>query len=213
MDISEIPNEELIKMVVAGEADDRVWLQLQKNFRPMMCKIGFKYLAKLPLYDEDDIIQEGMIVMWKLTTKKDLIFDSRFNNLFYTAFDFKCKKIYRDYVLRNLIVTNEWKDSEYDGYHVVSYGVADYAVEYRRKKSIYNKKRREQQNAANPNYVKKEPKPKMTEEEKRQKRREYYLKNKEHFRELKKKWYQEHREYAIMYSKCYKMGVRLRDNK
>ncbi len=213
MDLSGLTNEELIQLVVTGKADDRVWLQLQNNYRPMMCKIGYKYLAKLPLYDEDDIIQEGMIVMWKLTNKKNLYFDSRFSNLFYTAFDCKCKNLYRDYVLRNLIVTNEWKDSEHDGYHVVSYGVADYAVEYRKKKSIYNKQRAEKLKAERGESIKKEIKPKMTEEEKRQKQREYYNKNKERFREAKRKWYLKHREYAIMYSKYYRMGGRLRDDK
>ena len=42
-----------------------------------------------------------------------------------------------------------------------------------------------------------------------QRSREYYLKNRDKCREAKRRWYAEHREYALQYQRAYDQGVRI----
>ena len=86
----------------------------------------------------------------------------------------------------------------------------EYAIQYR-------EKHREQCRKYNEKHHLKQPTPKetpkLTEEERKERNRirsrEYYLANREKYKSAKKKWYQEHREYALQYQKAYDNGYRI----
>lgn len=65
-----ISNEELVRQIYEQENAEKAFQQLIVNLRPMMIKIGRIHLSKIPIYDLDDYIQEGSIVLWKLLESK-----------------------------------------------------------------------------------------------------------------------------------------------
>ena len=52
-------NEELVALIYADKDVDQAFMQLVKNLRPIMIKIGRKHLSKLYIYETDDYIQLG----------------------------------------------------------------------------------------------------------------------------------------------------------
>lgn len=204
-----INNEELVRQIYAQEQAEKAFRQLISNLRPMMIKIGKEHLSKIPIYDLDDYVQEGSIVLWQLVESKKFNWESNFSTFFYTAFDRKCINLYRNYVLKNMIVLSEAEDFYCYGYHATTLVEDEYARKYREKhreecRRWYEKHRK------NPDAV---PRPKLTEEERkeraREKSRKYYETHKEQCREAKRRWYQENREYALKYQRAYDQGVRI----
>lgn len=203
-------NEELLEMYSSGENADNALQQLIKNLTPMMLSIGRKHLAKVPFYDSDDYIQEGCITLWNIIKKDVYNKNCKLSSLFYTAFDRRCTNLFRDYVLKNLIKIHETDDVYYYGYEICTLVEDEYAIQYR-------EKHREQCRKYNEKHHLKQPTPKetpkLTEEERKERNRirsrEYYLANREKYKAAKKKWYQEHREYALQYQKAYDNGYRI----
>ena len=146
-----------------------------------------------------------------LTVDNDRTYDEKHkvSNLFYTAFDRKCTNLYRDYVLKNMVQLSETEDYYGYGYHIGTFIEDEYARQYREKQRERNKKwyERTHPSSSKPQL------PKLSEEERRernrQRSRDYYLKNKDKCREAKRRWYAEHREYALLYQKAYDQGVRI----
>lgn len=209
VDMKNKTNEELVALIHANENVEIAFMQLVKNLRSAMIKIGRKHLSKLYIYETDDYIQEGSLVLWTLLKKR--VYDGRakFFSLFFTAFTYKCTNLYRDYVLKNLIPLSEVEDFYCYGYSVSKMTVDQYAENYRieqhvRNKTLYEKKKKSSQNTYS-NTLRLEEK----RERSRQRSREYYQKNKEKCRAAKHKWYMEHREYALHYQKAYEHGVRI----
>lgn len=201
-------NEELVGMIYVDKDVDLAFMQLIKNLRPAMIKIGRKHLSKLHIYEIDDYIQEGSLVLWSLLKKR--VYDGRakFFNLFYTAFTYKCTNLYRDYVLKNLIPLSQTEDFYCYGYSASKIVIDQYADEYRikqrkRNKALYKKKQTASRTSSAPLTLEERR------ERSRQRSREYYQKNKEKCRAAKHKWYMEHREYALHYQKAYEHGVRI----
>lgn len=203
-------NEELVFLIYEENQSEDAFAQLIKNLTPMMVKIGREHLSKLHFYDIDDYIQEGSIVLWSLIQGRKYDGERKFSNLFYTAFDRKCTKLYRDYVLKNMVQISESEDYYSYGYRVGTFVEDAYAKEYREKQRERNKQLYKK---SHPKSVQ-EARPKLTVEERkelaRQRSREYYLKNKEKCREAKRQWYAEHREYALLYQRAYDQGIRIR---
>ena len=202
-------NEELVALIYANENVEIAFMQLVKNLRSAMIKIGRKHLSKLYIYETDDYIQEGSLVLWTLLKKR--VYDGRakFFSLCFPAFTYKCTNLYRDYVLKSLILLSEVEDFYCYGYSVSKMTVDQYAENYRieqhvRNKTLYEKKKKSSQNTYS-NTLRLEEK----RERSRQRSREYYQKNKEKCRAAKHKWYMEHREYALHYQKAYEHGVRI----
>lgn len=202
-------NEELVRQIYVQEQVERAFQQLILNLRPMMIKIGRKHLSKIPIYDLDDYVQEGSIILWQLMKSKKYNWKDKFSTLFYAAFERRCINLYRDYVLKNMIVLTEAEDIYGYGYHLTRLVEDEYAKRYREKhreecRRWYEKHRKK------PNA---ESRPKLTEEEKkersRQKAREYYIAHREQCIEAKRKWYRENHEYALKYQRAYDKGVRI----
>ena len=211
MKMTDKTNEELLQIIYDQRETDEAFLQLIHNLRPMMIKIGRKHLSKIPIYDIDDYVQEGAILLWSLIEKRRFNGKGKLSNLFYTAFDHKCVNLHRDYVLKNLIQIHEADDDlYYYGYHISRLVVDEYATEYRKKQSERNKRWAIRTGRVKPPE---ERKPVMTPEERREKARqrsrEYYATHKEQCRAMQKRWYQEHRDYALLYQKLYDQGVRV----
>lgn len=134
-------NEELVQMIYGGEDKDNEALQqLIHNLIPMMLKLGRMYLGKIPIYDNDDYIQEGSILVWrKINDHKWNPGLGRFGNFFYTAYRFRVLHMYRSYVMKNMVKINESEDYYYFGYRICTLVVDEFAIEYREKQKIRNK--------------------------------------------------------------------------
>lgn len=210
MILHERTNEELISMIWHGECIDAAYSQLFLNLRPMICKIAYKHLRPIPIYDEDDYFQEGCLVIWKLISEKKYTTKGPFSNLFYTAFDHRCINLYRDYVMRNWLLVHENEDFYSYGYQTGYYVQADFVEDYKEKQRQRN---RAYYAKMHPNAHKSPPIQKLTEEEKkekaRQKRKAYYEANKEKCLRAKHDWYRKNRAYALQYQKAYQNGVRI----
>ena len=204
-------NEELLEIIYDQENAEAALVQLIYNLRPMLLKIGREHLRKIPIYDKDDYIQEGSLVLWKIIDTRKYNGKGKLSSLFYTMFSRRCINLYRDYVLKNLIKIHETEDDYYDyGYHICRLVEDEYATEYRKKKKEWDKRWAEKAGRRKPV---KEPKQVMTPEERkektRQRSREYYATHKEQCQAMKKRWYQENRDYALLYQKLYDQGVRI----
>ena len=205
-----ISNEELVRQIYSQQQAEKAFRQLIKNLRPMMIKIGRKHLSKVPIYDLDDYIQEGSIVLWKIVQSKKYNWKGNFSTYFYNAFNWRCISLYRNYVLKNMIVLSEAEDIYCNGYNLTVLVEDEYAKRYREKhreecRRWYEKHRK-----------KTDSRPKSTEEEKierrRQKAREYYIAHREQCIEAKRRWYRENHEYALQYKRAYDQGVKIRKN-
>lgn len=207
--MNEKTNEELVALICTQDRPDVALAQLIKNLSPMMIKIGRLHLSKIPIYDTDDYLQEGSIVLWSLIKSGYSKRRGKFSTLFYTSFDRRCINLYRDYVMKNLLKVNESEDYYDYGYQVSTLVVDEYATEYREKQKVRNRKWAERTGRVKP--ASKRP-PKLTPEEKRerarQRSREYYAAHREQCLAAKHKWYQENHEYALQYQKAYAKGVR-----
>ena len=197
-----ISNEELVRQIYSQEQIESAFQQLIINLRPMMIKLGRKHLSKIPIYDLDDYVQEGSIVLWQLVRSKKFNWKGNFSTFFYTAFDRRCINLYRDYVLKNMITLSEAEDFYNYGYHIVKFVEDEYVRRYRERhreecRRWYEKHRK-----------KPGSRPKITEEEKkernRQRAREYYAAHRQQRIEAKRRWYRENREYALNYQHDYR---------
>lgn len=201
-----LSNEELVSLIYEDDSSEDLLGRLIKNLTPMMVKIGKKHLSKLYLYDVDDYIQEGTVVLWKLIQSRKYDGKRKFSNLFYSAFEHKCINLYRDYVLKNMVQLYTDEDYYNYGYRVVTLVEDEYVQQYREKQRERNKRWYEKTHGTSPKA------PKLSEEERkernRQRAREYYLRNKEKCQEAKRRWYRENREYALEYQRAYGQSVR-----
>ena len=207
--MTDISNEDLLERIYLRQQWEQAFQLLIQNLRPMMVKIGKQHLSKVPIYDVDDYIQEGSIVLWQLIQSGKYNGKGKFSSLFYTAFDRKCINLYRNYVLKNYIEISESDDLYCYGYRIATLIEDEFARSYREKHREQCRKWYEA-NRKKPDAA---PKPKLTPEEKRERARqrahEYYLTHKEQCLAAKHKWYQENREYALMYQRAYDNGVRI----
>ena len=197
-------------MIWAKDSSDAAIEQLIENLSPMMIKIGRCHLSKIPLYDTDDYVQEGSIVLWSLIKSRYSKEREKISSLFYTSFERKCIKLYRDYVMKNMLQIKESEDLYNYGYHVSTLVIDEYATEYREKQKVRNRKWAERTGRVK---AASERRPKLSPEERRerarQRSREYYVAHRKQCLSAKHKWYQEHHEYALQYQKAYAKGVRI----
>ena len=201
-----LSNEELVSLIYEDDSSEDLLGRLIKNLTPMMVKIGKKHLSKLYLYDVDDYIQEGTVVLWRLIQSRKYDGKRKFSNLFYSAFEHKCINLYRDYVLKNMVQLYTGEDYYNYGYRVVTLVEDEYVQQYREKQRERNKRWYEKTHGTSSKA------PKLSEEERkernRQRSREYYLRNKEKCQESKRRWYRENREYALEYQRAYGQSLR-----
>ena len=207
-------NDELAKMIYEGaDVTGEALQQLIHNLVPMMIHLGRMHLGRIPVYDDDDFIQEGSMLLWaKIRDRKWNPGSGRFSNFFYSAFRFRVLHIYRSYVMKNMVKINESEDFYYYGYRICTLVVDEFATEYREKQKVRNKAwairtGRQKPQADDP------PESKMTPEEKaekqKQRRKEYLAKHREEMNARKHEWYIKNHEYALKYQKAYDAGVRI----
>ena len=133
-------NEDLV--ILARKGDEEAYKQLFYNLRPIMINKALVYKDKMPIYDMDDFLQEGRILVWKMVSRgKDV---DCFAAYFIGAIRRVFSDLYYEYCKNNLIVIREISSDEYNTVLMVE---ADYVKCVREKSKKYNKmnieKRRE----------------------------------------------------------------------
>lgn len=207
-------NDELVQMIYDGdEKCNEALQQLLHNLTPLMVRLGRNHLGRIPIYDDDDFIQEGSLLLWRnIRDRKWNPERGRFYTFFYSSFRNRLLNLFRDYVLKNMIKINESEDYYYYGYRICTLVVDEFATEYREKQKARNKAWAIKTGRQKPKPDV-PPKPKMTPEERtekeRQRRREYHAKHREEQNAKRHQWYVEHHEYALKYQKAYDAGVRI----
>ena len=66
-DYSGYTNEELASLITSGE--EEAYEQLFANMRPLTMREAAPYHKKMATYDDEDFIQEGRIVIWKIISR------------------------------------------------------------------------------------------------------------------------------------------------
>ena len=123
-------NEQLVSMIQNGENTDFAYEQLFVNLRPVILSEAKMYQGKMPIYDREDLIQEGHITIWKATgTFKS----GNFQSYFASAIKRHYISLYRDYTLKNLICIAETEDFRGYGYTTQTLVISNYATAYREK--------------------------------------------------------------------------------
>lgn len=99
-----------------------------------MVKLGKYHLSSCCLYDTDDYIQEGNIVLWTILEKGSYgKKEGKLSSLFYTAFRNRCIRMYWSYVGKNLIPVSETDELYHYGYQITALVEDSHLEEHRRK--------------------------------------------------------------------------------
>ena len=135
-------NEELIPL--AREGDEDAYKQLFHNLKPISIHMAILYGDKMPIYDMDDFIQEGQILIWKLVTRNRPV-TGNFATYFSAAVRYRFINMYYHYCQHNMIVLHE---KECGNYNTAILVVSDYLDRKRKKESerskVYRKKHAEE---------------------------------------------------------------------
>ena len=173
MDYAGCTNEELVKIITAG--DDAAYETLFRNLRPIILHEAEIYRGQMETYDTEDFLQEGWIVAWEIISRGNFK-GGKFSTYFGTAIRYHLARIWRDYTLKNLVCIGEKEDCRGNITRLLV--VSNYAEEYRKKKAAQQKRWYEKRKASMPPKEKKEP---MSREERIRRVCEY-----------QKKYYAEH---------------------
>ena len=173
MDYAGCTNEELVKIITAG--DDAAYETLFRNLRPIILHEAEIYRGQMETYDTEDFLQEGWIVAWEIISRGNFK-GGKFSTYFGTAIRYHLARIWRDYTLKNLVCIGEKEDCRGNITRLLV--VSNYAKEYRKKKAAQQKRWYEKRKASMPPKEKKEP---MSREERIRRVCEY-----------QKKYYAEH---------------------
>ena len=188
-DYSGYTNEDLASLITSGE--EEAYEQLFANMRPLTMREAAPYHKKMATYDDEDFIQEGRIVIWKIISRGNFN-GGKFTTYYATAIKYRLANIYRDYCLKNLIVLREDADEKGEGYNKTVLAEASYAEAYREKhrrhcrESYARKKAKEAEARRAAGIPDPEPKVKMTQEERNAKALAYYHAHREEINAKKK---------------------------
>lgn len=136
MELHEMTDEELVIMIRKNENINAAYLQLLQNVSPVFIDIAKGYLYALPLYDLDDFLQEGFIVIWKAVISEKVNL-KHFRASCVRMYKFRCKNIYRDYHLRNLMMLDVGSDLYNESIRYCIAKESDYAKEYRERHRMH----------------------------------------------------------------------------
>ena len=159
-------NEELITNYLET-GDESALQELFENIKPITLHEAEIYTGQMTTYDMDDLLQEGNLVAWETIVKGNFK-GGKFANYYTSAVRFRFRKIYRDYMLKNLVCISKSEDFYGETSSVLV--VSDYAKRYREKHREECKRWYEKKKASQPP---KAPKPKRTPEEKRERAKAY----------------------------------------
>ena len=166
-------NEQLVSMIQSGDND--ALNQLYINFTPLILSESKMYLGRMTTYDQDDLMQEGLITIWKAagTFKK-----GGFGTYLKAALKKHFINLYRDYTLKNMVCIAETDDFGGYGYTTQTLVESDYAKAYREKHRAQCKAWYEKKKASQPP---KEPKPKKAPETKEERSKRVMAYQKEYY--------------------------------
>ena len=144
-DYSIYTNEDLVTMIRSGEED--AYGQLFRNLRPVILHEAEMNRGKMDTYSMDDLLQEGMILAWKIINKNNYKKNSgRFSTYFGVAYRRELIRIWTSYNLKNFFCIGETEDCR--GNIIRTLVESDYAKEQRAKSRERSRRWREKQMAA-----------------------------------------------------------------
>ena len=188
-------NEDLVHLAENGDED--AYEQLFYNLKPLIIHLVLVIGGRIPIYDMDDYLQEGYILIWEICKKKTYG-SGNFAAYFYVAARRRFNNLYFRYCCKNYIVL--WEKGG-DEYNVACLGVSSYWTQWNEEKKRYMKRyrieHRDQINEQKRNYWKKL---KYGELEKYKLR---YAMNREKIRKQHLKYYTEHKEEIIRHHREY----------
>ena len=144
------------------------------------------YLDRMPIFDEDDFIQEGNILIWKILEEKRFQ-KGTFEAFVRTSYRRKLVDTYRSYCLKNPEILHH--EEGRDGYDIAILNESVYAERFReeqrrRSKEYYWKKKAERETATEDSPVKESAEEKLA--AKKAQARAYYEAHKDEINERKR---------------------------
>ncbi|MDO5456487.1 MAG: hypothetical protein Q4F25_06200, partial [Eubacteriales bacterium] len=112
-----LTNEELIASLIADNNNSVVFEELIRRMKPVIFGEAMAYRSQLP-FDNDDYLQEGRIVLWKIAAKGTFK-PGNFRNFFISAMKFHLRHLYRDYVLHNMVQIGGYEDCRGQTYQIL----------------------------------------------------------------------------------------------
>lgn len=94
-ELSSLKSDELVEKIQRNENADYCFYYLFKILRPLIKHTAKPYLPYLPLYNMDDMLQEGRILLWKIVYKYNLNGNVSFDSYFGSCYKNRCNKLYR----------------------------------------------------------------------------------------------------------------------
>lgn len=90
-----LTSEQLVEKIQKKENPDYCFHCLFEILMPLIKYIAKPYLPYIPLYDMDDMIQEGRILIWKVVYKYNPDMNVSFDSFFGSCYKYRCNKLYR----------------------------------------------------------------------------------------------------------------------
>lgn len=155
-------NEDLVRLIREAEMPggridsirariDAAYCQLFNNMRIAALIEARMYRQSLSIFDTDDFLQEANIVIWNLVRKNNFR-EGNFEKYFAVAYRMRLRNIYRDYILKNLVILGIPKEDGQSGLTVACMAedpkAEEYRVRHREHCKKYNDKKRAERYAA-----------------------------------------------------------------
>lgn len=188
-------NEELIQL--AKDGDEDAYTQLFYNLKPITIHMAVLYGGRVPIYDMDDYLQEGQILIWELVSKHSFL--ENFATYYSAAVKNRFIDMYYHYCKNNLIVLCE---KECDGYNTAILVESDYLRRKREKEhekaKLYRKK------YANEIRIREKEYRLLHREEVNAKKREYWHAHKDELNARRRQYRNENKDKVYAQNRAYR---------
>ena len=153
---------------LARDGDEDAYKQLFYYLKPIIFQLLKCGYDRIPIFDTDDYLQEGYILLWEIC-RKNLIEKQYFVSYYRTALRHRFLNLYVDYCRKNFLVAYEKEGGE----HNIAVCYVSGYIEILEKQHQYNARNRAWIN---------------------ERTREYHRKHKDEIADRRKQYYAEHRD-------------------
>lgn len=188
---------------LARDGDEDAYKQLFYYLKPIIFQLLKCGYDRIPIFDTDDYLQEGYILLWEIC-RKNLIEKQYFVSYYRTALRHRFLNLYADYCRKNFLVAYEKEGSEHNiavcyvsGYiEILDKQKQEYTKAYRSTHRVQIKEQKKR-------YWRRH-KPEILEKQHQynarnrarinERTREYHRKHKDEIADRRKQYYAEHRD-------------------